>query len=68
LGAWLTRHADDEKWNLELLLAECKPVTRLWKKVHGGKVEKVVVKSRLADSPRFRATSEYDWPANVEHM
>jgi HSP90 family molecular chaperone len=47
----------DEKKNLEELGAEFEPSTRLMKEVLGGKVEKVVVNSRLADAPCFLATS-----------
>jgi molecular chaperone HtpG len=38
--------------------AEFEPMTRLRKEVLGDRVERVVVISRLADSPRIQATSE----------
>jgi hypothetical protein len=60
---------DDEERKLEVRKAEREPSTRLRKKLLGVKVEKVVGEfalGRLAFS--FRATSEYDRSAGVEHI
>ena len=34
----------------------------------GDKVEKVIVSSRMADSPCVLTTSEYGWSANMERI
>merc|ERR1712100_176030 len=59
---------DDEKKKLEELKAEFEPLTKLMKEVLGDKTEKVVVSSRLADSPCVLTTSEYGWSANMERI
>merc|ERR1719484_189942 len=53
---------EDEKKKLEELKAEFEPLTKLMKEVLGDKVEKVLVSSRMADSPCVLTTSEYGWP------
>jgi len=57
---------EDVKKKLEELKAEFVPVTKLMKEVLGDKVEKVLVCSRMADSPCVLTTSEYGWSANME--
>ena len=57
---------EDEKKKLEELKAEFEPLTKLMKEVLGDKVEKVMVSSRMADSPCVLTTSEYGWSANME--
>merc|ERR1712151_829471 len=52
---------EDEKKKIEAL-------TKLMKEVLGDKVEKVVVTSRMADSPCVLTTSEYGWSANMERI
>merc|ERR1719379_2159626 len=49
---------EDEKKKLEELKAEFEPLTKLMKEVLGDKVEKVVVGTRMADSPCVLTTSE----------
>merc|ERR1712039_120196 len=50
---------EDEKKKMEELKAEFEPLTKLMKEVLGDKVEKVIVSSRMADSPCVLTTSEY---------
>merc|ERR1712070_1307870 len=56
---------EDEKKKLEELKAEFEPLTKLMKEVLGDKVEKVLISSRMADSPCVLTTSEYGWSANT---
>merc|ERR1712137_1391356 len=53
---------------LEEQKAEFEPLTKLMKEVLGDKVEKVMVSSRMADSPCVLTTSEYGWSANTERI
>merc|ERR1712012_111845 len=59
---------EDEKKKLEELKSEFEPLTKLMKEVLGDKVEKVLVSSRMADSPCVLTTSEYGWSANMERI
>jgi molecular chaperone HtpG len=59
---------EDETKKLEELKAEFEPLTKLMKEVLGDKVEKVMVSSRMADSPCVLTTSEYGWSANMERI
>merc|ERR1711920_242332 len=59
---------EDEKKKMEEMKAEFEPLTKLMKEVLGDKVEKVIVTSRMADSPCVLTTSEYGWSANMERI
>merc|ERR1739846_233877 len=59
---------EDEKKKLEELKAEFEPLTKLMKEVLGDKTEKVVVSTRMSDSPCVLTTSEYGWSANMERI
>merc|ERR1739845_198987 len=59
---------EDEKKKIEELKSEFEPLTKLMKEVLGDKVEKVLVSSRMADSPCVLTTSEYGWSANMERI
>merc|ERR1712096_136117 len=59
---------EDEKKNIEELKAEFEPLTKLMKEVLGDKVEKVMISSRIVDSPCVLTTSEYGWSANMERI
>merc|ERR1712110_243336 len=58
---------DDEK-RKEELKAEFEPLTKLMKEVLVDKTEKVMVSSRMADSPCVLTTSEHGWSANMERI
>merc|ERR1712032_1605548 len=59
---------EDEKKKFEELKAEFEPLTKLMKEVLGDKTEKVMVSSRMADSPCVLTTSEHGWSANMERI
>merc|ERR1711871_1520576 len=59
---------EDEKKKLEELKAEFEPLCKLIKEVLGDKVEKVLVGTRIADSPCILVTSEHGWSANMERI
>merc|ERR1712037_810581 len=59
---------EDEKKKFEELKAEFEPLTWVMKEVLGDKTEKVVVSSRMADSPCVLTTSEHGWSANMERI
>merc|ERR1712174_53887 len=59
---------DEDEKKMEELKAEFEPLTKLMKEVLGDKVEKVIVSSRMADSPCVLTTSEYGWSANMERI
>merc|ERR1712072_1199179 len=44
------------------------PLCKLMKEVLGDKTEKVMVSSRVVDSPCVLVTSEYGWSANMERI
>merc|ERR1711881_91674 len=59
---------EDEKKKIEELKAEFEPLCKLMKEVLGDKAEKVMVSSRVVDSPCVLVTSEYGWSANMERI
>jgi len=61
-------NTEDEKKKQEELKAKFEPLCKLIKDVLGDKVEKVVVSSRIDDSPCVLVTSEHGWTANMERI
>merc|ERR1719428_1402163 len=59
---------EEEKKKTEELKAEYEPLCKLIKEVLGDKVEKVVVSTRINDSPCILVTSEHGWSANMERI
>merc|ERR1712139_191660 len=59
---------EDEKKKMEEMKAEFEPLSKLMKEVLGDKVEKVLVSSRVVDSPCVLTTSEHGWSANMERI
>merc|ERR1712178_310446 len=59
---------EDDKKKLEELKAEFEPLSKLMQEFLGDKVEKVMVSSRIVDSPCVLTTSEYGWSANMERI
>merc|ERR1711904_164976 len=59
---------EEEKKKTEELKAEYEPLCKLIKEVLGDKVEKVLVGTRIAESPVVLVTSEHGWSANMERI
>ena len=59
---------DEEKKAFEEAKEKTEGLCKLMKEVLDDKVEKVVVSSRLADSPCVLVTGEYGWTANMERI
>jgi molecular chaperone HtpG len=59
---------EDEKKKQEELKARFEPLCKLMKDVLGDKVEKVVVSTRIDESPCVLVTSEHGWTANMERI
>merc|ERR1711904_712502 len=59
---------EEEKKKTEELKAEYEPLCKLIKEVLGDKVEKVMVSTRIAESPVVLVTSEHGWSANMERI
>jgi len=59
---------EDEKKALEEAKAEYEPLCALCKEVLGDKVEKVIVGTRVVESPCVLVTSEHGWSANMERI
>merc|ERR1712196_450299 len=58
----------EEKKELEEAKAATEGLCKLMKEVLDDKVDKVVVSTRLADSPYVLVTGEYGWSANMERI
>jgi len=59
---------EDEKKKLEEQKASYENLCKLIKEVLGDKVEKVVVTTRISDSPCVLVTGEFGWSANMERI
>merc|ERR1711871_1528437 len=59
---------EDEKKKTEEQKADFESLCKLIKEVLGDKTEKVVVGTRIAESPCVLVTSEYGWSANMERI
>merc|ERR1712144_5851 len=59
---------EEEKKKTEELKAEYEPLCKLVKEVPGDKVEKVLVGTRIAESPCVLVTSEHGWSSNMERI
>jgi molecular chaperone HtpG len=59
---------EEEKEAFEAAKAKTEGLCKLMKEVLEDKVEKVIVSSRLADSPCVLVTGEYGWTANMERI
>jgi len=59
---------EEEKKKLEEQKASFEPLCKLIKEVLGEKVEKVIVGTRLDESPCVLVTGEYGWSANMERI
>merc|ERR1719427_1405073 len=59
---------EDEKKRQEELVAEFEELCKAMKEILDKKVEKVVVSTRLVDSPCCIVTSQYGWSANMERI
>ena len=59
---------EDEKKQKEEEKARFEPLCKLMKDVLGDKVEKVVVSTRIDESPCVLVTGEYGWTANMERI
>lgn len=59
---------EEEKKRQEEIKAKFEPLCKLMKDVLGDKVEKVVVSSRIDESPCVLVTGEHGWSANMERI
>jgi molecular chaperone HtpG len=59
---------EDEKKRLEEQKASYESLCKLVKEILGDKVEKVIVGTRIAESPCVLVTSEHGWSANMERI
>jgi len=60
--------AEEEKKQREEEKAQFEGLCRLVKDILGDRVEKVVLGSRIVDSPCVLVTGEYGWSANMERI
>jgi len=59
---------ENEKKKIEEQKAAFEPLCKLIKEILGEKVEKVLVSTRIAESPCVLVTGEYGWSANMERI
>ena len=59
---------EDEKKQIEEVKARFETLCKLMKDVLGEKVEKVMVSTRIDESPCVLVTGEYGWTANMERI
>jgi molecular chaperone HtpG len=59
---------EEEKKNNEEVKAKFEQLCKLMKDVLGDKVEKVIVSTRIDESPCVLVTGEYGWTANMERI
>ena len=59
---------EEEKKHREEMKAANENLCKVMKDILGDKVEKVVVSSRVVDSPCVLVTNEYGWSANMERI
>lgn len=59
---------EEEKKQKEEEKAKFEPLCKLMKDVLGDKVEKVVVSTRIDESPCVLVTGEHGWTANMERI
>merc|ERR1711957_1045149 len=64
----VVEESEDEKKKREEEKARFEPLCKLMKDVLGDKVEKVVVSTRIDESPCVLVTSEFGWTANMERI
>merc|ERR1712086_876808 len=60
--------SDDEKKAFEEAKTQTEGLTKLMKEVLDSKVEKVLISSRIVESPCVLVTGEYGWSANMERI
>jgi molecular chaperone HtpG len=60
--------SEEEKKRLEEQKASYEGLCKLIKEVLGDKVEKVIVGTRISDSPCVLVTAEFGWSANMERI
>ncbi len=60
--------SEEDKARVEEASKSLEPLTKFMKKVLGDAVEKVVVSSRLIDSPAVVVSSKMGWSANMERI
>jgi heat shock protein beta len=59
---------DEDEEALEEMTEEFEPLTEYLSELYGKKVEKVVVGTRITDSPAVLVTGQYGWTANMERI
>merc|ERR1712146_107245 len=68
MGGLQLDETDEEKKQFEEEKAKTEGLCKLMKEVLDNKVEKVIVSSRIVESPCCLVTGEYGWTANMERI